>query len=94
MAYALAFANTAIEDLNRLVDSLPSSRQDEAVDEIERVVLAFADRPVHRRGRTGSPPSFPIHFRASGTLYYWTGTYRLSEDETTLIITHLFRTGL
>ncbi len=93
MAYALAFADTAVEDTERLVDSLPEERRERALDAIEALCLAFAERPLHRSGRW-STPSFPLHFEVAGVRYYWSAAYRLSEDETTLIVTHVFRVAL
>lgn len=94
MGYALAFAATAIEDLDRLLADLPGDRWAAAIDAIEAVCRRFADQPVHRRGRQGEPPTFPVHFEAGGTRYHWAGTYTLSLDERTLVVTHLFRVPL
>lgn len=94
MPYALAYAATAREDLFRLIDSLPAHRQEAAIDAIDRICMAFATGPVHRSGHRGEAPTFPLHFEVEGTRYYWAGTYRLNEEETTLYITHVFRVPL
>lgn len=93
MPYALKFADTAAEDLGRLVDSLPLRRRARSVDAIEAACLAFAERPI-RRSTGGGAPHFPLHFTVDDVHYHWVATYRLTEDETTVIITHVFRVPL
>jgi hypothetical protein len=89
MPYALAFADTALEDLLRLIDSLPVNRQERAVDAVEALCLAFAQRPLRRS--VGRAPNFPLHFVVDEVHYDWVATYQLSADETTVTITHAFR---
>ena len=94
MSYALAYAATAREDLFRLIDSLPAHRREAAIEAIDRICRAFAGNPVHRSGRHREAPTFPVHFELEGTRYYRAATYRLSDEETTLFITHVFRVPL
>jgi hypothetical protein len=92
MPYALAFADTAGEDLERLLDSLPAHRQERALDAIEAACLAFAERPLRRSA--GRVPNFPLDFVVDDVHYRWVATYQLSEDETTIAVTHVFRVPL
>lgn len=93
MPYALDFTETAAEDIENLVLDLPESRREQAFDAIEAACVAFADRPQFKKRRYGTP-SFTLHFRVGKVAYWWAATYRLSEDETTLCITHVFRRPL
>jgi len=90
MPYALDFSETAVEDLERLIDSLPASRREKAIERIEAACQAFCERPEH--SQDPSPPTFRLNFEVDGVRYYWTATYRLGLDEGTLIVTHVFRT--
>lgn len=94
MAYAVEFAETAVEDLENLVDSLEKDRRLRAIDEIERVCREFAGAPPLRSIRNRKVPTFPIHFAVDDVRYYWAGTFRISEDETTMVVTHVFRVSL
>jgi len=91
MPYALAVTHTAADDLDRLIQSLRPEQRPQALDAINNICTQFGLRPQHRRGSPLSPPTFPIHFEVAGTRFYWAATYRISEDETTLVITHMFR---
>ena len=93
MPYALKFANTAAEDLGRLIDSLPLRRRARAIDAIEAVCGAFAQHPIVRSARR-DPPHFPLHFVVEDVHYNWVATYRLTEDESVVVITHVFRVPL
>ncbi len=94
MAYALEFADTAVEDLEHLIDSLPSSRRERAIDAIEAACQAFADAPRHGFARGRQDPSFPIDFTIDGVVHRWVGLYHLSPDERTLSVEHIFRVPL
>ncbi len=93
MPYALKFANTAAEDLARLVDSLPLRRRARAVDAIEAACRSFAQHPI-RRSAGRDPPHFPLHLVIDEVHYNWVATYHLTEDESTVVITHAFRVPL
>lgn len=90
MSYALDIADEAVEDLTQLLDSLPEARRADAEDAIEAVLVAFAALPMRDRAKHRY---CPVHFTAGGTRYYWGATYCYTPDETTLVITHLYRTS-
>ena len=69
MPCALDFAETAAEDLQRLLDSVPLSRQERALIEIEASCRALANDPPERHFGT-----FPLHFEVDEVHYYWAGT--------------------
>lgn len=94
MPYDLAFTETAAEDLERLIDSLPRVRQEPAIDAIEQICLAFAAKPLHQKGRHHPVPTFPLQFKIDKVEYHWVATYRLTIDEKSLEITHIFRVPL
>lgn len=93
MPYALEIADSAAEDLERLVNTLPLHRRDAAIDAIEAACLEVAARPL-KPSRRDRPPHFPLHFVVDDVHYYWAATYRISGDEKTLVITHVFRVAL
>lgn len=94
MSYAVEFTELAGEKLQRLVESLPKTRRAAAVQGVEEAleVLAYNPRlaPRVHLGR----PTYRFSFRAGGTTYHWAATYYLSEDETGLIITEIYRIKL
>jgi hypothetical protein len=89
MPYALVFAETALDDIAGLINTLPAQRQEAALDAIADVCVTFANRPLRRS--TGRAPNFPLHFVVDVVHYHWVATYQLSEDETTVTVTHVFR---
>jgi len=93
MPYALKFATTAFEDIQALTATIAPGQQERAVDAIETICRDFADRQRLSSGRW-AVPSFPIHFKIDETWYYWAATYRITEDETTVVLTHVFRVPL
>jgi len=93
MPYALEFTDIAAEDIENLVLDLPWTRREKALDAIQASCEAFAKRPQFRTRPYGAP-SFALEFKVSGVTYWWAATYRLSEDETTIYITHVFRRPL
>jgi plasmid stabilization system protein ParE len=93
MPYELEFTDTAIEDLERLVESLRPEIQDEAIEQIEAACRAFVDRPPFRAGRFATP-TFPLHFKVQGTIYYWVAAYSVRPDERTFSVEHVFRVPL
>ena len=90
MPYEIEFTDTAVDDIQRLIDSLPTDRRAPALKEIEKECLAFAARPP---GTTASG-DFPVHFSVDGVRYWWAGTYRISLDRAKLYVTHVFRVPL
>jgi hypothetical protein len=86
MPCALDFSETAVEDLGRLLDSVPPSRHERAINAIEALCRALGDDPPERNFGT-----FPLHFEVDGVRYYWAGTYRISLDRARLSVTHVFR---
>ncbi len=89
MPYALAFADRALEDVAALLDTLPVNRQERALGAIAEGCLAFAARPLRRSA--GRIPNFPLQFVIDEVHYRWVATYQLSQDETTVTITSVFR---
>jgi len=93
MPYALDFTDTAVDDIERLIDDLPENRREGALNGVEAECTAFAENPLFHR-RVHRAPSFPINFRVRGVGYSWAATYRISIDESTIYITHVFRRPL
>jgi hypothetical protein len=90
MPYALVFATTAREDLERLILSLPAARRAGALAAIEKLCAEFAAQPRFRPSPF-STPTLSLTFKVAGITYYWAATFQLSSDETTASITHVFR---
>jgi hypothetical protein len=93
MPYALSFADTAVEDLERLIESLRPNVREEAIDGVEAACQALANMSPPPAGHL-KVPSFPVHFCVGETHYYWGGTYRITEDERSIVVTHLVRLPL
>jgi len=64
MPCALDFSETAAEDLQRLLDSIPLSRQERALTEIDAVCRTLADNPPPRSFGT-----FSLTFEVDGVHY-------------------------
>lgn len=94
MSYELEFADTALEDLERLVESLRPEIRAEAIDQIEAACRSFIARPPFRAHNRFGTPTFPIHFEVQGTIYRWVGVFSIKEDEKTFSVEHIFRVPL
>lgn len=94
MPFALSLSQTAREDVGNLVSTLSVGRRAEAIGAIERCCLEFATKPRYYPARYEGPPTFRLTFSAGGTTYYWVAAYQFSEDETTIIVIHVFRVGM
>lgn len=94
MSYALDFADEAVEDLERLLESLPSERRDPAAEAVEAALLRFAASPLDRPRPGSSRPFVNLSFRVAEVNYFWAATYVFSQDETRVVITHIYRIAL
>lgn len=94
MSYALDFANEAVEDLERLLDSLPLERRDPAVEAVQASLSHFAEHPLERPRPGGPRPFVHLNFRVGEVAYHWAATYCFSQDETRIVVTHVYRIAL
>lgn len=94
MSYELDIADVALEDFHNLIDSLPGSRRRDAIDAVYAALTRLAANP-----RLGHPeylgrPSYRFSFKAGGVTYHWGCTFMFAQDETRIVVTHLFRVAL
>jgi plasmid stabilization system protein ParE len=94
MPYELEFTDTALEDLERLVESLRPEIRAEAIDQIEAACRSFIARPPFRARNRFGTPTFPIQFTVQGTMYRWVGAFSMKADEQTFSVEHVFRVPL
>lgn len=92
MSYGLDIAIDAELDLQRLVDALPEDRRDLALPEIHRALEPLAANPklAANSSRTLGRPTYRFRFDVGGVRHHWAATFRYSEDEETIVITHIF----
>jgi hypothetical protein len=91
MSYALVIAEEAGDDLLALVESLPSSRRADAIEAVNRELTRLSANPLPKAREYLGRPAHEFTFEAGGVSYHWGATYRISEDETSLVITHVFK---
>ena len=91
MGYDVAFASEAAEDLERLVESLPSWRRRVALDTVVESIVELAQDPLNAPTLTHNRPTWLIEFEVDGVRYAWAAIYQYSQDEKTIVITHVFR---
>ena len=94
MSYELVVSEEAIEDLHRLIDSLPSARRRDALDAVEAALDRLAVNPMLASRQHLGRPTFHFHFLAGGVHYHWGCTFTYSDDEASIQITHIFRVVL
>jgi hypothetical protein len=92
VTFALSLTPEAEEDFAKLIASLPPGRRDQAVLGVQAALLQFAKHPVPNP--RPQHPFVRLDFESSGVKYYWAATYQFSPDETTIIITHMYRLPL
>ena len=91
MSYELEIAEEAIDDLHVLVESIPSSRRVDAIEGIKSRLLDLATNPIGIPRLHYGRPTYLFQFVVEGTRYYWGATFCYSHDETSIIITSIFR---
>ena len=94
MSYALAITPEAEEDLSRIVKSLPSKRRQRALDAVAQELEKLAANPSLAVRSTLGRPTFRFSFTARQVAYHWAATFKYSQDERTIVITHIFRVPL
>ncbi len=91
MGYAVGFAAEAEEDLEALIDSLPLARQKLALNAVAEALERLAMDPVNAPRLTHDRPTWVVNFDVDGVFYSWGATYFYSQNEQTVVVTHLFR---
>jgi hypothetical protein len=91
MSYALDIPEEVVEKLDKLIESLPSSQRADAIEAVEHELTRLCSNPLLRAKDHFGRPAHEFTFRAAGVTHHWGATYRISEDETSLIITHVYQ---
>jgi hypothetical protein len=91
MSYALVIPNPVAEKLAKLVASLPSSQRADAIEAVDRELNRLCSNPLPRAKQYIGRPAHEFTFQAGGITHHWGATYRISEDETSLVITHVYK---
>ena len=91
MSYALVLADQAAAKLEKLRDSLPSRQRADAIEAVDKELSRLCSTPLPRAKDFFGRPAHEFRFQAGGVTHHWGATYRLSEDETSLVITHLYK---
>jgi len=94
MAYVLELADEAAEDLNDLIESLPSARRRDATDAVEEAFLRLEANPRLAQAGPLGRLTYRFSFVAGKVHYHWEGTCCYSEDEERIIVTHVYRVPL
>ena len=91
MSYALVIAEQAADDLLALVESLPSSRRPDAVEAVESELPRLSSNPLPKAREYLGRPAHEFRFKVQGVTHHWGATYKITEDEASLIITHIYK---
>ena len=94
MSYEPELTDVAVEDFNNLIESLPSSRRRDATDAVEAASDQARREPWPRATRVPWTTLLPLQLQGGRCGESWGCTFKISEDETRLVITHIFRTML
>ena len=94
VSYKLAITPEASADLDRLVASLPATRRSIALGAVLTELQLLAEDPTLAVKRRVGRPSFRFKFVAEDVGYWWEATFQYSQDESTVVITHLYRIRL
>lgn len=91
MPYGLALADTAIEDLGRLLVDIPEQRREPAMVAIEACCVAFGENPDLRPAGNREWPTFPLRFKVEEVVYNWIAAYQVTAGKQEIIVRHVFR---
>ena len=91
MSYALVIADEAAQDLDALIESLPSSRRADAIEGVEAALNHLTSNPLSKAKEHVGRPAYEFTFRAGGVTYHWAATYQITQDERSLVITHVYK---
>ena len=94
MSFKLAITPEATEDLERLVATLPATRRSGALEAVLFNLQALAEDPSLAVKRHVGRPSFRFKFKVEEVGYWWEAAFQYSQDETSIVITHLYRVRL
>ena len=94
MSYEPELTDEAAEDLRALIESRPSSRRRDALDEVEAALTRLAANPLLAQRQHLGRPTYPFQFRAEGVAHHWACTFAFDEDEKRIRITHIYRVGM
>lgn len=94
MSYKLAITPEAAADLDRLVASLPATRRSVALEAVLAELQLLAEDPSLAAKRRIGRPSFRFKFVAEKVGYWWEATFQYSQDESAIVVTHLFKIRL
>lgn len=91
MSYELKLTNRARNNLIALIDSLPTSRRADAINEVETALLKLAANPLLAPRQHLGRPTYRFQFLAGGVRHHWGATFSFSEDETCVRVTSIYR---
>lgn len=94
MSYELAITPEAEQDLARLIDSLPAKRRGAALDGVLAELEKLAASPSLAVKSTMGRPTYRFSFIADRVRYHWAALFKYSPDETSIVVTHLYRVPL
>ena|SRR2546427_699095 len=91
MSYALVITNEAADRLESLIESLPASRQADAIEAVDAELARLATNPLPRAKDYFGHPAHEFTLRAGGVVLHWGVTYYISQDEKSLCVTHCYK---
>jgi len=91
MSYALDISDEATEDLSVLIESLPRSQRADAIEAVEQEFQRLSTNPLPKARLYFGRPAHEFVFKTEGITQHWGATYRISEDETCLVVTHVYK---
>jgi hypothetical protein len=91
MSYALVIADEAADDLAELIASLAPSARAVAIEALDFELNRLSSSPLPRAHDHYGRPAHEFTFKAGNSTYHWGATYKISEDERSLVITHIYK---
>ena len=94
MSYALAVTDGAVASLHNLIDSLPAANRRDAIEAVDAATQRLAANPGLGQSLYLGRRAYHFGFRVGDTGYHWGCAFLLTEDESEIQITHIFRVAL
>ena len=91
MSYALDITSEAAERLNDLIESLPADWHTDVTDAVDAALQKLAANPLPKAKYYYGRPAYQFTIRAGRLTRHWGVTYRISPDETHLVITDAYK---
>jgi hypothetical protein len=91
MSYELEIDESALGDLERLLEEFPPHQRNPVIDAVDTALVAFVGGSLRMKAANRY---IPLHFEIEGRWHFWGATYYYSQDEKQLVVGRIFKAAM